>query len=144
MEDKLYKVDMKAGLCECFKGFLKGPCKHKGAVSLIYKLHNFDALPQQNENMRSFYHFLATGTQKDIAWFRPINGENSFPELHWEENNDSQSENLEEQTPIIHENVGDVIHDEIGKDEAIQSLTEAMENVRNKIKERFDHDLTNY
>ena len=50
---------------------------------------------------------------------------------------------MEEQTPIIHENVGDVIHDEIGKDEAIQSLTEAMENVRNKIKEKFDHDPTN-
>ena len=69
--------------------------------------------------MRLFYHFLATGTQKDIAGLRPINGGNSFPELHWEENNDPQSENFEEQTPIIHENVGDVIHDEIGKDEAI-------------------------
>ena len=77
----MYEVDMKAGLCQCFKGFLKGHCKHKEAVSLIYKLHNFYALPQQNEKMRSFYHFLATGTQKYIAWFRPINGENSFPEL---------------------------------------------------------------
>ena len=29
IEDKLYRIDMETSLCECFQGFLKGPCKHK-------------------------------------------------------------------------------------------------------------------
>ena len=28
IKDKLYKVDIKNGLCECPRGALKGPCKH--------------------------------------------------------------------------------------------------------------------
>ena len=64
-EDKLYRVDMTDGLCECFKGFSKGPCKHKKAVVLKYKMKNFEVLPKDNENMRAFYHFIATGTVRD-------------------------------------------------------------------------------
>ena len=37
IEDKLYRVDMETGLCECFQGFLKEPCKHKAAVAKKYK-----------------------------------------------------------------------------------------------------------
>ena len=32
---------MESGLCECFQGFLKGPCKHKAAVGKKYKVKNF-------------------------------------------------------------------------------------------------------
>ena len=64
VQDKLYKVDKDAGLCECLRGFLKGPCKHKGALSIKYKLKNFDAISHQNENMRSFYYFLGTGNNR--------------------------------------------------------------------------------
>jgi hypothetical protein len=67
--DKLYRVDMEAGLCECPQGFLKGPCKHKGIVSHTFKLRNFDTLPQQNEKMRAFYYFLGTGGNRDVSWF---------------------------------------------------------------------------
>ena len=34
-ENKLYRVDMTDGLCECFKGFSKGPCKHKCSCTKI-------------------------------------------------------------------------------------------------------------
>ena len=71
-EDKLYRVDMTDGLCECFKGFSKGPCKHKKAVVLKYKMKDFEVLPKDNENMRAFYHFIATGTIRDSSWFRPL------------------------------------------------------------------------
>ena len=54
-EDKLYTVDMETGLCECFKGCMKGPCKHKAAVEKKYKVWNFDVLPHKNMKMRSFY-----------------------------------------------------------------------------------------
>ena len=44
-------------------------------------------------------------------------------------------ENSEEETPRIHANVVNVLHGEIGKDEAILSLIEVMEKVRNKVEE---------
>jgi hypothetical protein len=46
---------MESGLCECFQGFLKGPCKHKAAVVKKYKVKNFDVLTHKNENMRALY-----------------------------------------------------------------------------------------
>ena len=48
IKDKLYKVDIKNGLCECPRGALKGPCKHKGIVSHKYKIKNFEILPIYN------------------------------------------------------------------------------------------------
>ena len=84
-EDKLYNVDMETGLCECFQGFLKGPCKHKAAVEKKYKVKIFDVLPHENEIMRAMYYFLGTGTHRDIAWFRPLSEEHPFPEADWDE-----------------------------------------------------------
>ena len=94
IEDKLYRVDMETGLCECFQGFLKGPCKHKAAVAKKYKVKNFDVLPQENEKMRSFYYFLGTGINRDESWFRPLVDETSFPEIDWSDNTDQQNSNL--------------------------------------------------
>ena len=59
--------------------------------------------------------------------------DNSFPELNWEKNIDSQSKNSEEETKSIHENSVNVMHVEICKDEVFLSLTKAMEKVRNKV-----------
>ena len=78
IEDKLYRVDMETGLCECFQGFLKGPCKHKAAVAKKYKVKNFDVLPQENEKIRSFYYFLGTGINRNESWFRPLVDETYF------------------------------------------------------------------
>ena len=88
-EDKLYAVDMEAGLCECFKGCMKGPCKHKAAVEKKYKVRNFDVLPHENEKMRSFYFYLGTGVQREASWFRPLTEEEvPFPEPDWNNHED--------------------------------------------------------
>ena len=70
---------MKKGSCECIKGSLKGPCKHKASIAKEYKVKNFEILPEDNQEMRSFYHFLGTGNKKEASWFRPIQEEASLP-----------------------------------------------------------------
>ena len=65
----------------------KGPCKHKSLVVKKFKLKNFEVLPKDNPEMRSVYYYLATGENKDPAWFRPIEEEESaVPLVDWEEN----------------------------------------------------------
>ena len=39
--DKLQGGHKKKGSCECFKGSLNGPCKHKASVVKEYKMKNF-------------------------------------------------------------------------------------------------------
>ena len=66
VKHKLYKIDMKKGLFECAKGALKGHCKYKGIVAHIYKMKNFEILPQEWEH---FIYFLGTGTEHESDWF---------------------------------------------------------------------------
>jgi hypothetical protein len=61
---KTSKVDIKIGLCECPRGALKGPCKHKGIVAHKYKIKNFEILPEENPKMRAIYNYL--GTENEI------------------------------------------------------------------------------
>ena len=52
-----------------------------------FKLKNFEVLPKDNPEMRSVYYYLATGENKDPAWFRPIEEEESaVPLVDWKEN----------------------------------------------------------
>ena len=60
------------------------------AVVKKYKMKNFDVLPEDNEKMRAFYHFIGTGVERASGWFRPLLEESSFPPSDW---NDNQDEN---------------------------------------------------
>ena len=116
IQDKLYKVDIESGLCECFRGFLKGPCKHKAAVVKKYKMKNFDVLPEDNEKMRAFYHFIGTGVERASGWFRPLLEESSFPPSDWNDNQFSEDEN------------GNA-SGEINEAEAIEESSESLESM---------------
>ena len=55
----------------CFKR----PCKQKSLVVNKFKLKNFEVLPEDNPEMPSVYYYLATGENKNRAWFRSIDKE---------------------------------------------------------------------
>ena len=153
VEDKLYQVDMESGLCECFQGFLKGPCKHKASVAKKYKVKNFDILPHENEKMRSFYYFLGTGVQKENTWFRPLMEEVPFPEFDWNENPDTL-ENDDNNSDIV--NPGNINSDEPNvstndtsdnnkqKDGALASLRKTVSDLVLRIETRYDEDPESY
>ena len=94
--DKLYRVDIGAGLCECMAGALKGPCKHKSIVANKFKMKNFEILPKHNAKMRAFYHFLGTGIEQDMRWFRPLVEEDEIPLVDWNEETTEDSEEEED------------------------------------------------
>ena len=55
----------------CFKR----PCKQKSLVVNKFKLKIFEVLPEDNPEMPSVYYYLATGENKNQAWFRSIDKE---------------------------------------------------------------------
>jgi hypothetical protein len=144
--DKLYRVDMEDGLCECPQGFLKGPCKHKGIVSHTFKLQNFEILPQQNEKMRAFYYFLGTGGNRDVSWFRPLHEENPFSEVDWSEIVHSQEDNFDDNQECQEEmsTATSVNKDREEKEQTLESLREAVSNIVDKVEDRFEEDAVTY
>ena len=73
--DGRYEVNMDLGLCKCPMGMLRGPCKHKHVVAANFNVVCAEIIPSSDSlsasHLREFYHFLATGTQKDKNWYRP-------------------------------------------------------------------------
>ena len=59
--EKSYMINSLLGLCEYPVGRTEAPCKHKHAVAIKYKTFSFDHIPEQNPEMRAFYHFLGCG-----------------------------------------------------------------------------------
>ena len=159
IEDKLYKVDIDGGLCECKKGSLKGPCKHKALVAHQYKIKNFEILPKDNEKMRSFYNHLGTGQIRVASWFRPLSEETLMPEVDW---NDDHEDDLETGSTIEsmdeEENVSEASetmnvdsssqHDSDGNGdermEVLSKLKKSVFNLIHKIEDRFDKDEEKY
>ena len=72
VEGKFYNVNMELGLCECAKGMLRGPCKHKHIVAEHFNILSCDVIPKSEPRVRAFYHFLATGTEKDAERYRSL------------------------------------------------------------------------
>ena len=75
-DDKFYEVKMDLRLCECPQGMLRGPCKHKQVVCAQFDIATPDVIPSSDSvtdcKLRAFYHFVATGTMKDMNWYRPL------------------------------------------------------------------------
>ena len=159
-EDKLYKVDIENGLCECFQGFLKGPCKHKKAVVQKHKMKNFEVLPKQNEKMRAFYHFIGTGTVRESRWFRPLDLEEdevSIPLADWDETDvseDNSSSNIsleisndQESMEVDHPSEEEVDESEIVEEVRIEALSRFRKSVFSilcKVESRFEQDANIY
>ena len=72
VEGKFYNVNMELGLCECAKGMLRGPCKHKHIVAEHFNILSCDVIPKSESRVRAFYHFLTPGTEKDANWYRSL------------------------------------------------------------------------
>ena len=72
VDDKFYDVNMDLGLCECPMGRLRGPCKHKHVVAEHFNLVTPDVIPTNNSRTRAFFHFIATGTERDPNWYRSL------------------------------------------------------------------------
>ena len=153
IEDRLYKVNTDQRTCECKQGASKGPCKHKSLVVNKFQLKNFEVLPKDNPEMRSVYYYLATGENKDPAWFRPIDKEESVvPLVDWEENIenpqddqisnesiehmdvDESTQNSSESNEFDFDNSGDVLSD----------FKKSIFNLLVKVEDRFNKDKLNY
>ena len=69
-------MNMDLRLCECPRGMLRGPCKHKQVVSAEFEIATPGVIPSSDSvtdsKLRAFYHFVATGAMKDINWYRPL------------------------------------------------------------------------
>jgi hypothetical protein len=147
---------MKKGSCECIKGSLKGPCKHKASVAKEYKVKNFEILPEDNQEMRSFYHFLGTGNKKEVSWFRPIQEEASLPLVDWNNQDESQSSSGEEEASDLADDNMDIddgrSDDEESNDDesdeedenTLSNFKKSIFNLIYKIESRFDKDRGNY
>ena len=77
VKDKFYTVDIELRLCTCYKGLLKGPCKHKAIVASSQALPSFDVVPSENPEMRSLYMYLGRGQRTNINWFLPLSSSNA-------------------------------------------------------------------
>ena len=80
MPGEYYEVNMDLCICECPKGRLRGPCKHKHVVAEHFNLATPDVIPTKDPRVRSFYHFLATGVEKESSWYRDLATSDATPE----------------------------------------------------------------
>ena len=71
--DVFYSLCMKTGYCECPAGKTCSPCVHKSAVSKYYNTAEFCVVPETDANMKALLHYVATGSQMEGYWYRPIN-----------------------------------------------------------------------
>ena len=75
-DGRYYAANMDLGFCECPMGMLRGPCMHKHAVAANFNVVCANIIPSRdpfsNSHLREFFHFLATGTQNDKNWYRPL------------------------------------------------------------------------
>ena len=69
---KMYEVNMDFSVCQC-PGMLRGPCKHKQIVAEHFKIVSSDLIPENDPRIRTFYHYLATGTRRSNSWYRQLN-----------------------------------------------------------------------
>ena len=150
---------MKSGLCECFKGALKGPCKHKALVAHQYKMKNFEILPKENEKMRAFYHFLGTGIEHESSWFRPLLEEEDIPQVDWNDNlvsneNENETEQMSVESNTSSEQVemnmsdskseSESQSDDESNEEIITRLKKSLFCFIYKIQNRIDKDKQQY
>ena len=69
----MYEVNMDFSVCQCPTGMLRGPCKHKQIVAEHFKIVSSDLIPENDPRIRTFYHYLATGTRRSNSWYRQLN-----------------------------------------------------------------------
>ena len=152
--DKRYRINMKKGLCECKIGALKGPCKHKALVAKMFKTKNFEILPEDNSVMRAFFYFLATGSNKDASWFRPIEEEEILmPEVDWSMNNDEIDDHETGSELDIDNVMGTSMNMEMDIDpeecdtedmDALSSFKTSIFDLFMKVEENYENDKSNY
>ena len=71
--DRVYRVNMITGLCQCPKGLNCGPCKHKSAVARIRSQAEFSVLPLNDPHMKALWHYIAIGQTQPNHMYRGIN-----------------------------------------------------------------------
>ena len=62
-------------------------------------MKNFEILPRENQEMRSFYYYLGTGKTRESCWFRPLEEEVSIPLVDWNDESEyCDSESVHDDT----------------------------------------------
>ena len=115
-------------------------------------------MPEDNQEMRSFYHFLGTGNKKEPSWFRPIQEEASLALVDWNNQDDSQSISGEEEASDLtdenmdiddgvsddEESYNDESDEEDVNDNTLANFKRSIFNLIYKIEDRFEKDRGNY
>ena len=128
-------MDIKTGLCECMKGILKGPCKHKSIVAKTYKMKN--------------------GIERDSDWFRPLLEEQSVPLVDWNVSiNEEEDEDMSIKNDSFEEQANMSIRKSLqseSDEEEDTSSTELLAQLKKsvfcflfKVQNRFGHDSEQY
>ena len=63
---------MVSGDCECIAGHSRAPCSHKIAVAEYFNIAELCVVPDMDARSRGLYHYLATGTVVEDAFYRDL------------------------------------------------------------------------
>ena len=94
----MYNVNLRKMQCECFRGCLRGPCKHKAFLVRKYNLESLEILPTPEMiKLRKVFYFIGTGK---VTLKRKIP---DVPDINFDEDSEDEEEVLEELETCLHE-----------------------------------------
>ena len=139
----MYNVNLRKMQCECFRGCLRGPCKHKAFLVRKYNLESLEILPTPEMiKLRKVFYFIGTGKVINDDWFRTLSGKNKPEDFEIELGTENNNDLEEEEIP----DVPDINFDEDSEDEeeVLEELETCLHEFCSRIRCDYKKDKDGY